>query len=223
MRLHASIAAALASSLLVGCAPTYRAGWETAVNLMSIGREHTLTPPHPDYRYLSVSVNGHPALLALAAVEMGNDQRPVEVWMGSGREVLRLREGRLVALEGTTVEWRRVQFTKGTPDWPQDGRPVRYERERDQMPEYHIGLREQLELREIAAPSRHAMRHQDAASVRWFEESVLEPTRNTAPPSPARYAVTRDAQPKVVYAEQCLSPDLCLTWEPLPWTARTPT
>jgi len=97
--------------------------------------------------------------------------------------------------------------------------PVRFTRERDLMPGYRFGVRDEVRLAAIAPPARSRMVQQHAAPVQWFEESsTTVPAREALPP--ARFAVTRiDDEPQVVYSEQCLTRDLCLSlerWKPAP-------
>lgn len=205
-------------SVLAGCAPTQQAAWDTTWHFVTRGGSDLSRPPRDDYRYLRVTSNGRPLLMVLASVEADAKGRPVEVWVGGGREVLRLQAGRLVSLIGGPVAWSRVVLPQTLPRWPDPGQRVRYRRERDELDGYLTGLAEEIDVREIPPPIQHALVAPRDQSLRWFEESVLEPAAPT--PATARYAVANGDS--IVYGEQCLSADLCLTWQPLPWSPKNP-
>ncbi len=93
------------------------------------------------------------------------------------------------------------------------------------MPGYRYGVRDNLVLRKIPAPSRSALQNFDAQALTWFEERVassasgfwltkLISDSGTDSLPPARYAVDlRGGGEVVVYGEQCLTADLCFTWQ----------
>jgi len=97
------------------------------------------------------------------------------------------------------------------------------------MPGYRFGVKDVLSLRVVAAPMRSELRGLDPQRLTWFEERVEsgsiaglaaifgnEPSADL-PLLPARYAVDlRAGAETVVYAEQCLAPDLCFTWQRWP-------
>ncbi len=162
----------------------------------------------PRYRYLRVVVNGRILYPALGNVDHG-----VEVWYTSMREVLRLENGRVAGMTGTTTEWRNVSIPV-LPSWSDLAKmqkPLEWIRTRDVMPGYRYGIRDILLLRVIQAPASSNLADLDPASLTWFEE---EDSAKDDHLPPARYAV--DSSGAVVYGESCLSDQLCFSWQRWP-------
>ena len=167
-----------------------------------------------DLRYLRVVASGSVSLLVLGYVE-ANPLGPIEVWYSSRAEVLRIQNGHIVGLTGTTVEWRQVSFS-ATPHWQGiNSTGVRYTRTRDVMPGYLFGTIDQLDLRLTPAPSRSNIAAKPvslAQNLMWFEAREVN---NTLPP--ARFAVeTINGVNTAVYGEQCFSQTYCLSWQTWP-------
>lgn len=163
----------------------------------------------PRFRYLRVTTEGgRVAFLALGYAEP-TPQGQVEVWYSGERQVLRLQNGRLAGATGVATEWHGVSLPP-LPSWRElvrEPTPYRWSRTRDVMPGYRYGLHDTLEVRTIAPPSHSQLAGMDALQFTWFEE-----TSATLPP--ARYAVQIDqGGGTVVYAEQCLAPELCVSWQ----------
>ena len=176
---------------------------------------------NPNYRYLRVVAGGQPVYMVLGYI----DHRPegaVEVWYSSAGEVVRLLDGRLVGTTGLATDWREVRFS-ALPAWPgaaDASQPKAYQRERDMMPGYRFGIRDDIALAPIAAPGHTALAGTAASSLRWYEErSVSRPSVASLPP--ARFGVSHaGGTPRVVYSEQCISNDLCMSFEQ--WTPSPP-
>ncbi|MDR2196321.1 MAG: YjbF family lipoprotein [Gallionellaceae bacterium] len=179
-------------------------------------------PLNPRYSYLRVIFDGQPVILALGYTDPTPDG-VIQVWYGADRQVLRLQNGRLLGLVGLPLEWRSVSLPT-FPAWSElanTNQPLQWTRIRDVMPGYRMGIRDALVLRRIDPPAKNELRKLDAAALTWFEESfdlaAPETAANEILP-PARYAVDMtDGTGKVVYAEQCLSPNQCLSWQQ--WSA----
>ena len=171
---------------------------------------------NPALSYLRVVANGRPVLLVLGDID-ADPSGPVEVWYSAEREVLRLRGGRVAGVAGLTTEWRQVGIPV-LPGWRQLQSGQKWERTRDVMPGYHYGVVETLSVRPVPAPSGTALKGLDPKTLMWFEE-ILE-TRHTSADlrlPPARYAVAAAGDTEqVVYADQCVAPDLCLSWQRWP-------
>jgi len=164
---------------------------------------------NPAYDFLRVTAQGRIAYMARGSAEQTPEGR-IDVWYSGDREVMRLRDGRLVGMVGTTTEWRRV-VVPSLPDWREvaKGPVVHWTRIRDVMPGYRMGIGDALTLRRTSAPKDTALVRLDADQYTWFEES----SQGTDLP-PARYAVDlRGAEAVVVYAEQCLSSNFCVSWQ----------
>jgi hypothetical protein len=172
---------------------------------------------NPNYRYLRVVTGGQAVFMVLGYI----DQRPegaVEVWYSGSGEVVRLLDGRLVGTTGLSTDWREVRLSD-PPGWSQsDARS--YERERDMMPGYRFGIRDRIVQTPIAPPPQVALAGTAASSLRWYEERSTSRPASAALP-PARFGVSQaGGTPRVVYSEQCISNDLCMSFEQ--WTPSSP-
>jgi len=203
------VALVLPLAFSCGCSPSTSAVFDT---VRSVARRDTVaaTPSlDPRFRYLRVTTQGGSAgFLALGYVD-DTPRGQLEVWYSAQLQVLRLKDGRLAGATGVATEWHDVSLPP-LPSWRELGRapaPYRWSRTRDVMPGYRYGVRDTLEIRRIDPPSRSQLAGMDALQLTWFEE-----TSETLPP--ARYAVQIDeGSGTVVYAEQCLAPELCLSWQ----------
>lgn len=176
---------------------------------------------NPAFRYLRATVRGKSALLVLGYVEP-NPQGPIQVWYSAEREVVRIQNGRLVGAVGTLTEWRNVQLSN-VPSWSSLAREktgTSVLRVRDVMPGYRYGVKEVLTIKLMSAPANSALRGTDPLGLTWFEESVEPsgaPLQKEGALPVSRYGVAfRDGAEEVVYGEQCLSVDLCFTWQRWP-------
>jgi hypothetical protein len=173
---------------------------------------------NPNYRYLRVTTGAQTVFMVLGYI----DQRPegaVEVWYSGSGEVLRLLDGRLVGTSGLSTDWREVRFSK-LPAWSGDAAAKTYVRERDMMPGYRFGIRDEVVLAPIAAPAQSALAGRPAASLRWYEERSTSRPASASLPT-ARFGVLQaEGAPRVVYSEQCISNDLCMSFEQ--WTPSSP-
>jgi len=170
----------------------------------------------PALRYLRVVANGRPVLLVLGDVD-ADPAGPVEVWYSAEREVLRLQGGRLAGVAGLTTEWRQVGIP-ALPGWRELAPGQQWERTRDVMPGYRYGVAETLSVRPVPVPSGTALKDLDPKTLLWFEETLetRHPVADLRLPA-ARYAVGVEGDTEqVVYAEQCVAPDLCLSWQRWP-------
>lgn len=180
---------------------------------------------NPAYRYLRVTQGDSVAFLVLGYVDAAPDG-PVEVWYSARRELIRLKDGRLLGTAGLTFDWRQVRL-EGAPSWDKLLRgPVQaeYRRWRTVMPGYHFGIEDQVQLVRLPTYAPLALKGRSPASLDWFEERDLTRTPGVASLPPARFGVQRDGGglASVVYSEQCLSSDVCYTferWEALSTTA----
>lgn len=212
------IAVALAVLLLSACGSTMRGVWDTARDAVLGAKQPTGKGLDPAFNYLRVSTGRRTAFLAMGYVDP-HPSGPIEVWFSADREVLRLQDGRLVGATGTLTEWRQVQMPP-LPAWRElvtQNRPLVWERRRDVMPGYLFGVVDKLQLVPVAPPAASALLGRSADSLRWFEETQVADAGGGAASlrlRPARYAVeiTGDSA-QVVYGEQCLAADLCLTWQ----------
>jgi len=219
------------ASVVAGCAvvpdpiqPTLQGIWQS---LWSKDNSAGVTL-NPALRYLRVTIDGQVSLFVLGELDASVDpsadsstRAPTEVWYSGTREVVRLRDGRLMGVAGFTPEWRNVEL-RGAPAWAQlaqrDG-AVGFSRLRDVMPGYRYGINDALSIRRTSPPARSQLAGVDATSLAWFEETMVgvAPANAGDTLPAARYAVElRAAQATVVYGEQCLATKVCFTWQRWP-------
>lgn len=205
------LALLVAASVLAGCTTAQDPILQTFATAFSSDTAADRAQLNPEYRYLRVTIGGRVALLVLGYVDK-DPRGPVEVWYSAEREALRLQNGRVVGAVGMTAEWRNV-IVPELPAWSalaQTQAPVNWMRSRDVMPGYRYGLRDALALAPLPPPSKTQLRGIDPQHLAWFEE-------RTESLPPARYAVRiTSGRETVVYGEQCLSADVCFTWQRWP-------
>jgi len=202
---------------------------QTLHHVVSQGSDAERAQFDPRFHYLRVVVDSHVIFMASDTPNI-DSSNTTSVWYSAGREVLRFQDGRLVAAVGMDTEWRGVVLPE-LPVWAvlaHETEALKWTRIRDVMPGYHFGTRDALVLRRIPAPENSKLKGLDPHSLIWFEERF--DTENGVPASreaealpPARYALDeqKDAQNSggIVYGEQCLSAELCFSWQR--WPVRT--
>jgi hypothetical protein len=208
----------LSGALLSGCAASQA---DPASNnlrvffLLSAGDRAVL---RPDYEYLRLHLPWQTALMVLGYMVPNPDGSSSSVWYSAGAEFIQLSNGRIVTTGGLRTDWASVRYS-ALPSWQQAATaPQTYTRTRDQMPGYHFGIQETLQLRAIAPLMSTQLKNLDPTRLQWFEESIVQTsvgTESSLPPN--RYAVQLGINTAtVVYAEQCLSTDLCFSWQRWP-------
>lgn len=222
IKLFSKIVLIIALTALTGCG-----SMQDSPGLLLFG--HALSSGHPSeqaqldphFHYLRVYVLGKPIILASDTPNI-DDRGVTGVWYSAGREVLRFRDGRLVAAIGTPVEWRQVTIPD-LPSWAelaQAQKTISWIRIRDVMPGYHYGIRDHLELVPITPPANTNLKGIDPNSLVWFEERLAPSPGGSAAVEndlpPARYALDLTHTGIIVYGEQCLSLSLCFTWQRWP-------
>ncbi len=201
-----------------GCASGGDAVFETAQSLISRSKGIEDAKLDPNFRYLRVTIGGRVVLLALGYLDP-HPQGTIEVWYSAEREVVRLQNGRLVGATGLTTEWRNV-LVPDLPDWSKLANvaaPLSWVRTRDLMPGYSYGVRDTLSLGVVPPPQKSALQGIDSTTLTWFEERLSGDTLPKMALPPARYAVQiTGGGAVVVYGEQCLSSQMCFTWQRWP-------
>ena len=184
-----------------------------------------LTNPDARFRYLRLDVKDRsPAMLVLAFVD-AHPMGEIEVWYSAQNEVLKLQNGRVVGTQGFAVDWPKVRFTVGVPDWGDIAAVgADFERERDEVPTYRFGVKERLSLRAVDLPSSSVLPSSFSSDVArayaCFRETATSLDGATMT---AWYAVdTRMEGKVVVFSEQCLKPDYCFRLQRWPPDKRVP-
>ena len=217
-----------AALLVAGCAPGSQAIFETTKVVWTRSDATEKLPSNPAYRQLRVMFQGQQAFLVLGYLEAA-PQGEIEVWYSNKGEVVRLQQGRIVGTAGLPSDWSQVRYD-AYPAWssidtPARPAPLRLQRIHDEAGRYRIGIIDTLTVRRIPVPAESGLSGGiDAARLTWFEEQPLSGPALSMPAS--RFAVdmagTHGAQmAQVVYAEQCLSPVACLTWQRWPVASQT--
>jgi hypothetical protein len=168
----------------------------------------------PGIPYLSVKAHGNQAYMALGYrdVLVQNGKSVLEdTWYSGQQEMLVLRDGRIHRVIGMTHEWRRQESQP--PAWASvQAQPTRWQRQRDVMPGYRIAVRDVIETRAISPPRFSASW---PAGAQWFQDDV---TSSHPDGRPWRYTQRFVWHPQqgVLYSEQCIAPEVCLTLSPVP-------
>ncbi|WP_395348664.1 YjbF family lipoprotein [Variovorax sp. UC122_21] len=179
---------------------------------------------NPNFAYLRADISGRTLYMVLGYL----DQRPegaVEVWYSGGGEVIRLLNGRLIGTTGLSTDWRAVRIANW-PAWPTTASnagsaPVqRYERERDVMPGYRFGINDEITRISIPAPSDSAIAGTDRSRCSGMRSAASRVRRARLFLPPDSGISNKTGTPVVIYSEQCISNNLCMSFER--WTPPTP-
>lgn len=207
---------ALAACSVWDSSPT----WQAMRQLLPTPNVAEKSDFHPPFHYLRAVVDGRTLFLASNSHAIDSAVSDT-VWFSAGREVLRLRDGRLVAAVGTEVEWRSV-IIPDLPTWASLAAMTgehRWQRQRDVMLGYRFGVQDDLVLKRISVPNDSKLKGIDPQSLLWFEERIEKSTLNARGHDipVARYALkVVEGQASVVYGEQCISSKLCFSWQHWP-------
>ena len=182
---------------------------DTVASLAPIGRSGVTY--QQGLEYLQVSLNGRDSAMALGYRRLqGLDVH--EHWYSGQREMLHLMNGRIVEVQGMTHEVRRLSSQAPTwRDLAESKKPLVWSRSKDLMPGYRYGQVEYI-ISQWVVPTR-----QEAALVskpaQWFIEQIKSKTADGREwLYNETFAVLNNP---VIYSEQCVAPDLCLTLRPL--------
>jgi len=165
----------------------------------------------PGLEYLQVSLNGRYAAMALGYRQtQGVDVH--EHWYSGQREMVYLVNGRVVEVQGMTHELRK-QSDK-VPSWhdlAESKRPLVWSRSKDLMPGYRYGQVEYIISQRVEPTQQEAALVNQPAQ--WFIEQVKSKTADGREwLYNETYAVVNN---QVIYSEQCVAPELCLTLRPI--------
>ena len=232
VKLIFSIASILIVSTLCGCASYFGAVMQTANSALKSKPGDDGSRLNPIYRYLRITIDGRTLFVTLGDIDKHPDG-PIEIYYSAGHEVIRLQNGHIVGAIGALTEWRNVSISEA-PSWHHSraNQPVTWRRTRDVMPGYRYSVSDNLVRSMVTAPQKSAFQDINTETLVWFEDRhTLSTSDNnhwfpifkaqSAMLPPARYAVAfTNSNETVVYGEQCLSLDLCLTWQR--WTPKKP-
>jgi len=199
---------ACVSFLLVAC-QGFNPVVDTFTNLLP--KRGSDSAYQPGMEYLQVSLDGRSSAMALGYRQTkGLDVH--ELWYSGQREMLHLVNGRVVEVQGMTHELRK-QSDK-VPSWhdlAESKRPLVWSRSKDLMPGYRYGQVEYIISQWVKPTDREAALVNQPAQ--WFIEQVKSRTADGREwLYNETYAVVNN---QVIYSEQCVAPELCLTLRPL--------
>ena len=189
---------------LTACSPTLRAGWQTVEQAWATPTAVRHSRLDPALLYLLVHHQDREALL----VWVGDEPGPLgltRVWVGADGVVLRTAQGRLVGVAEPTRNWRLI--SQDTP--VASGSSTTVTQTVNMQPGHRLGLRVPLQRRPLSSAPSPTRWLGDATGLRWEEERPVDAAR---PP----IWLARDAQGHVVYGQQCLAVDWCLSWQTWP-------
>jgi hypothetical protein len=161
-----------------------------------------------------LEIDGRKTAMALGSREqviVAGQAMVHERWYSGHREMIHMVDGRIQTAVGLTVEWRGQRSTP--PAWlelTRTDQPVGWRRELDIMPGYRFGQTDRIQTRQSIAP--RGVPSMPTGTL-WFSDSVQSPR-----PVGADWSFTQHFawhQGRVIYSEQCLSPEVCFKFKHL--------
>ena len=165
------------------------------------------------YEYIAVEFEGRASVMALGSREVqgsGPEQIITERWYNAKGEMLVFKNGRIDTALGMAVEWRSNESSP--PSWQSvsdDRYRTRWTRTLSIMPGYRFNQTDQVitgRIEPVSVPSV-------PTTAEWFADEVTSRDREGRPWHFIQRFAVRDQ--RVVYSEQCLSPQICFKLRPL--------
>lgn len=229
-RFVSHLAVLLCAVFLCACTGNQGAAWETVkLVFQSPGTQLDQQVTQPQFLYLRAQINDAYALLVLG-YRQASAQGEIDTWYSGQRELIQLQNSRLVGTQGLDVNWSEVRLINA-PDLTnpqsvnlnrlqQKKLALRFRRERFVMPDYRF-IQEQVSLEVLsAAPSSAPKALRNDPQLFWVKERAIPTGMANASHAAleAIYAIrVQGNQQTVIYGQQCLAQDLCLSWQP--WSA----
>jgi hypothetical protein len=210
----------LALATLTGCAGPGAVAVDSLIQAIKSPAAVATAPPNPQFQYLRITSNGKPALMVKGTASPASLTQGSTTWYSADKEVLELNQGRISLALGTPVEWRSVQAN--WPAWPQGSEPVFYQRQRDVSSPVRYGLNERMRLQKTSkAQPRYWLQPSGQAALpndlTWYTESMeAQPDAATGLPVALFGVQGSGEQARVVYSEQCLAANVCLSLQAWP-------
>jgi hypothetical protein len=166
------------------------------------------------FEYLLLEIDGRKTAMALGSRDGVIDAGVVRVherWYSGHREMIHMVDGRIHTALGLTVEWRGQR--SAPPHWTAlalSAQPESWQRALDLMPGYRFGQIDLIQTQVSWAPRGAPTM---PAGTQWFSDAVRSPQ-----PVGREWTYTQHFawhQGKVVYSEQCLSPEVCFKFKHL--------
>lgn len=201
------LALALAAAMLAGCTSGARSVLETLAYAARPDARVESAPLNANFEYLRTIAEGRVAMLALGYVEAD----ATAVFYSGSAETLHIRHGRIVRFTSAKKRIDALYNPETSPSaliTMRPGETVIYQRLIDQRPEYAFSQSQSVKLTRLKAPPLVAnLVKLDRRSLVWFEERV----RLDKGELRSIFAVDEKSVPTVVYSEQCIVKDFCLT------------
>lgn len=163
------------------------------------------------FEYLEVEWRGRTAAMALGYRETKGGHVS-EYWYSGQGEMIRLLNGRVVQALGMTHEVRNVLTNQ--PVWADILKfrsPIVWAQTKEVMPGYRYGVQEFVITQQINPNAAENMIVSGATA--WvLEEVKSKDEKGRTWIYPQKFALNGD---RVIYSEQCLSPELCFKLRPL--------
>ncbi|NBW01896.1 MAG: hypothetical protein EBR85_09450, partial [Betaproteobacteria bacterium] len=159
------------------------------------------------FEYLRVTAQGRLAFLAQGATDQREGQN-LRVFFSAEGEVLKLSSGRIVEFSSR----QRHVVVRPSPEFPpwNIAKEAVFAIETDMRPGYLFSSQRSLLLRPLPKPPGNLrLEGLSPLSLQWFEEIDQTPNAHQRRSIYAVLFVAEGAQ--VVYSEQCIAADLCLT------------
>jgi len=166
------------------------------------------------FEYLLLEIDGRKTAMALGSRELVTESGRLMVherWYSGHREMIHMVNGRVHTALGLTVEWRGQRSSP--PDWlslANSAKAVTWARQLDLMPGYRFGQTEQIQT-QFSGPSPGAPVM--PSGIQWFSDTVRSPQAVGKDWVFTQYFAVQ--QGRVVYSEQCLSPEVCFKFKHL--------
>jgi hypothetical protein len=223
--------------ILAACSPVQYDAYKTIENqFQDFNKTIVKTSLVPNYKYLRIWLNDQPALLVLGYTEI--DQ--TLVWYSSDQNVFRTRIDRYAGSSGFVHNWENVSMTssmswrqivemektrpkKNLSEYPSFKAIASYTRKRDVMPNYELGIIEDVVGYQIPQQPKNITK---AASdllqgrdLLWFTELLDPPQKKASLKIQGFFAVERKSsnQFEFVFGQQCLQENYCIAW--MPWSS----
>lgn len=166
------------------------------------------------FEYLLLEIDGRKTAMALGSRELVTESGRLMVherWYSGHREMIHMVNGRVHTALGLTVEWRGQRSIP--PDWTalaNSAKGVTWARQLDLMPGYRFGQTDEIQTQSSdPSPGAPVM----SSGTQWFSDTIRSPQAVGKDWVFNQYFAVQ--QGRVVYSEQCLSPEVCFKFKHL--------
>lgn len=227
---------------LFGCSPITKALWETSSNTIIKKNEKktNLSDANLDknFQHMHVTVMNQSFFMTKVDTKKTN-KGIIETWITPANEIVRTIDGRISQTTGSAyAEWTHTEYIN-LISWRSivlkldAGQTIQYLRHRDVEPGGLYGIQELVTIR-ASHPDTSSPIEEHIKNVHWFEEIITpidsagrmkyiqknnENYKKLIKPLPsAKFGVLLNPQGSetVIFSKQCLSQEICLTFQRWP-------